>query len=130
MTSPATHDETREYLAEHALLWPAAAGRADFLPGDDAGRRCRSGRLLLADKDRLSLSPDGHGGMLAALDTSGALADMTGAAEFASCSISRSTIRWCRSAIQNSWAITCWPAPKCRRRWCASAACASKWATS
>jgi UDP-N-acetylglucosamine/UDP-N-acetylgalactosamine diphosphorylase len=34
------------------------------------------GRLLLAEKDSLALSPDGHGGSLSALSRSGALADM------------------------------------------------------
>jgi UDP-N-acetylglucosamine/UDP-N-acetylgalactosamine diphosphorylase len=34
------------------------------------------GKLLLAEKDSLALSPDGHGGSLRALDRSGALADM------------------------------------------------------
>jgi UDP-N-acetylglucosamine/UDP-N-acetylgalactosamine diphosphorylase len=34
------------------------------------------GRLLLAEKDSLALSPDGHGGSLSALARSGALADM------------------------------------------------------
>lgn len=35
-----------------------------------------SGELLLAEKDSLALSPDGHGGSLRALHRSGALADM------------------------------------------------------
>jgi len=35
-----------------------------------------NGRLLLAEKDSLALSPDGHGGSLRALAKSGALADM------------------------------------------------------
>ena len=34
------------------------------------------GRIILADKSSLFLSPDGHGGTLAALHSSGALADM------------------------------------------------------
>jgi len=34
------------------------------------------GKLLLAEKDSLALSPDGHGGSLRALEKSGALADM------------------------------------------------------
>ena len=34
------------------------------------------GKMLLAAKDSLALSPDGHGGSLRALDRSGALADM------------------------------------------------------
>src|SRR5712672_3736952 len=35
-----------------------------------------TGQMLLAEKDSLALSPDGHGGSLRALDRSGALADM------------------------------------------------------
>src|SRR5207302_2969130 len=35
-----------------------------------------SGEMLLADRDSLALSPDGHGGSLRALHRSGALADM------------------------------------------------------
>ena len=35
-----------------------------------------TGRLLLAEKHRLALSPDGHGGMLAAFHRSGAMADV------------------------------------------------------
>ena len=35
-----------------------------------------TGDMLLAEKDSLALSPDGHGGSLRALDKSGALADM------------------------------------------------------
>ncbi len=35
-----------------------------------------SGELLLAEKDSLALSPDGHGGSLRAIQRSGALADM------------------------------------------------------
>lgn len=35
-----------------------------------------SGKMLLAEKDSLALSPDGHGGSLKALARSGALADM------------------------------------------------------
>ena len=34
------------------------------------------GKLLLSEKDSLALSPDGHGGSLRALETSGALSDM------------------------------------------------------
>ena len=36
----------------------------------------RSGRILLADKGGISMSPDGHGGCIRALRESGALADM------------------------------------------------------
>ena len=77
MTSPATHDETIAYLDEK---------RRFGLPADDvhpsARAKCRpstsaTGRLLLEkQKIRSALSPDGHGGMLAALAKSGGLADM------------------------------------------------------
>jgi len=42
------------------------------MPAVDA----RTGKLLLARQDRLALSPDGHGGMLRALESSGALDDL------------------------------------------------------
>lgn len=75
MTSPATHDETVDWLA----------GRRYFgLPADDVRIFCQgtmpavdaaTGRLLLEQRDRLALSPDGHGGLLAALARSSNLAD-------------------------------------------------------
>ncbi len=78
MTSPATHDATVEYLDQHARFG---------LPADDLHIVCQaqmpavdltSGRVLLEAKDRLALSPDGHGGILAALARGGALDDMDG----------------------------------------------------
>jgi UDP-N-acetylglucosamine/UDP-N-acetylgalactosamine diphosphorylase len=72
MTSPATHEETVEYFAAHDRFG---------LPADDLHIFCQGtmpaldgdGKLLLEDKGRVFLSPDGHGGMLAALDRSGGL---------------------------------------------------------
>ena len=75
MTSPATHGDTAAYLAKHERFG---------LPGEDVQLFCQGtmpavdaakGRLLLAEKGRLFLSPDGHGGMLSAFNRSGALAD-------------------------------------------------------
>ncbi len=75
MTSPANHHETTEFLERHnffglppgdVILFPQG-----MLPALDF-----SGRLLLADKHRLALAPDGHGGVLKALLRGGALADM------------------------------------------------------
>lgn len=75
MTSPANHDETADFLFRHdffglprrdVFLFPQGV-----LPAFDF-----SGRLLLEDKHRLSLAPDGHGGVLKALLRSRALADM------------------------------------------------------
>lgn len=76
MTSPATHEETVAYLA---------ANENFGLPSDDVRIFCQgtmpavdavTGRLLLAEKGSLALSPDGHGGTLRGLHVSGALADM------------------------------------------------------
>ena len=77
MTSPATHDETVAYFQEHDNLGLAAEDLHIFCQGtmpalDDQGR------LLLAERDRIFLSPDGHGGMLAALAKSGGLAAAKG----------------------------------------------------
>jgi len=76
MTSPANHGETIAYLqqqnyfglpAEEVVVFCQAA-----MPAVDAG----TGKLLLADRGRLFLSPDGHGGVVAALRASGAADDV------------------------------------------------------
>lgn len=76
MTSPATDAPTREYLAEHDYFGFPAADVRIFCQGTMPAVDAASGRLLLEAKDRLSLSPDGHGGTLAALARSGSLDDM------------------------------------------------------
>ena len=75
MTSPPTHDESESFLREH-----------DFFGfnQDDVQLFCQgvmpavdeNGKLMLASKDSIFVSPDGHGGTLAALDKNGILADM------------------------------------------------------
>jgi UDP-N-acetylglucosamine/UDP-N-acetylgalactosamine diphosphorylase len=76
MTSPATHQATLDYLAASEHFGMAAEDITVFCQGTMPAVDVRSGRLLLTDKHALALSPDGHGGMLQALDTSGALADI------------------------------------------------------
>jgi UDP-N-acetylglucosamine/UDP-N-acetylgalactosamine diphosphorylase len=76
MTSPATHQETMAYLAEHDYFGLCREDVHIFCQGTMPAVDARNGRLLLAARDSLSLSPDGHGGMLAALVESGGLADM------------------------------------------------------
>ena len=74
MTSPATDEETVEFLESHDRFG---------LPSDDLLYFCQGtmpaiddeGRILLEEKGRIFLSPDGHGGMLAALAGSGCLRD-------------------------------------------------------
>ena len=76
MTSPATHEETIAYLVEHDRFG---------LPPDDLHVFCqaampavdaKTGKVLLAGREAVSLSPDGHGGMVAALIGSGSLDDL------------------------------------------------------
>ena len=64
MTSDATHAETVDFFEQHQNFGLSAEGEVHFfkqgnMPAVEAG----SGRLLLADKDRLCLSPNGHGGL-------------------------------------------------------------------
>jgi UDP-N-acetylglucosamine/UDP-N-acetylgalactosamine diphosphorylase len=76
MTSDATHDETVEFFESrrHFGLDPSAVFffRQGNMPAVDA----KTGRLLMAGPDSLCFSPDGHGGLLTALDRAGLLDDM------------------------------------------------------
>lgn len=75
MTSPPTHDESSSFLSENKFFgYP----QEDFkifcqgvMPAVDS-----EGRLILAEKGTIFVSPDGHGGTLAALAKSGCLKDM------------------------------------------------------
>jgi UDP-N-acetylglucosamine/UDP-N-acetylgalactosamine diphosphorylase len=75
MTSDINDAATRTYFETHNYFGCNAADvfffQQGMMPAFDM-----SGDLLLAEKDSLALSPDGHGGSLRALDRSGALADM------------------------------------------------------
>lgn len=75
MTSRANDGETREFFRAHGFfgldservafftqqMWPALSG---------------DGKVMLERPDRIFMSPDGHGGVLAALRAGGMLADM------------------------------------------------------
>ena len=76
MTSPATHEETNAYLEKQRWFGLSADDAHVFCQAQMPAVEISSGRLLLDENGRLALSPDGHGGMLAALATSGGLADM------------------------------------------------------
>ncbi len=78
MTSDATHHETAAFLASHdSFGLPADEVRLfqqGHLPAIDAA----TGRALLSAPGELALSPDGHGGMLAALAKASILQDWAG----------------------------------------------------
>ncbi len=75
MTSPETHEETVAFLAEHGRFGFPADDLYLFCQGTMPAVDARTGKVLLADRHRIVLSPDGHGGMLAAFHRSGAMAD-------------------------------------------------------
>jgi UDP-N-acetylglucosamine/UDP-N-acetylgalactosamine diphosphorylase len=76
MTSDATHAETVACFSEQHFFGlnpnDVRFFRQGNMPAVDAATR----KLLLADKGRLACSPDGHGGMLAALANTGLIEDM------------------------------------------------------
>ena len=77
MTSPATHADTLDYLAGHQYFGLPRDSVQVFCQGTMPAVDAASGKVLLAAPGELSLSPDGHGGMLAALAKAGALDDLT-----------------------------------------------------
>ena len=76
MTSPVTHDEQVEFLDEHDRFGLPADDVVLFCQGTMPAVDATTGKLLLAEKDSLFLSPDGHGGTVAALAASGAIEHM------------------------------------------------------
>ena len=68
MTSPATHDETVEFLETNGWFGITPENRLLFCQGTTPAVSMLDGKVLLADKGNLALSPDGHGGMLAAIN--------------------------------------------------------------
>jgi len=75
MTSPSNHDETLRFFSQHASFGLPPEDLI-FFPQRQMPAFHADGRVALADKDRIALSPDGHGGSLRALAESGALSDM------------------------------------------------------
>ncbi len=73
MTSPATHEETLSYLQTEKYLGLDPDQVHLFCQGTMPAVDAKSGKLLLESRDSLALSPDGHGGTVAALQRSGAL---------------------------------------------------------
>jgi len=73
LTSPATDEATRAYFRERDYLGLPPADVHFFCQGTMPAVDRANGRVLLADRHRIALSPNGHGGMLAALDECGGL---------------------------------------------------------
>ncbi len=76
MTSDATHGETVEYIEANNYFGLSPKGVHFFQQGRMPAVDIKTGRVLLESKSHLALSPDGHGGKLAALKNSGGLAKL------------------------------------------------------
>lgn len=76
MTSEATDAETQDYFNSNDFLGLSPDDVLIFQQGTMPAVDSKTGKLLLADKGSLALSPDGHGGTVAALDKNGCFADM------------------------------------------------------
>ena len=76
MTSPATHDETVAFFTEHGRFGLPEEDLFIFCQGTMPAVDAATGRVLLDAPNRIAASPDGHGGMVAAMLRSGALDDI------------------------------------------------------
>lgn len=76
MTSPATDEVTRKFLADNRWFGIPEGDARIFCQATMWAVDDRFERILLETPGSLFLGPDGHGGMLAALAKSGCLADM------------------------------------------------------
>lgn len=76
MTSPLNHEATVEYFEKNRFFGLDPQDVMFFPQGVMPSFEMGTGRILLAAKDELATNPDGHGGSLKALFTSGAIDDM------------------------------------------------------
>ena len=78
MTSDATHEETVDYFAANRRFGLPEGDLCVFKQGRMPAVDLATGKILLESPDRVAMSPDGHGGTLAALARNGCLADALG----------------------------------------------------
>lgn len=76
MTSPATHEATVQFLQQHDRLGLDESQLFVFCQGSMPAVDVQTGRLLMSAEGEVFMSPDGHGGTIAALDVSGAIEHM------------------------------------------------------
>ena len=74
MTSPQNHAETAAFFERHDSF--GVERLRLFVQGEMPAVDAVSGKILLAERGRVALSPDGHGGVIRALERCGALAEM------------------------------------------------------
>ncbi len=97
MTSAATHEETAAYLESQSYFGLPAADVRLFCQGQMPAVDATTGKVILAAKHKLALSPDGHGGMLAALSKCGVLDELerAGISQLFYCQVDNPLVRMC-----------------------------------
>jgi UDP-N-acetylglucosamine/UDP-N-acetylgalactosamine diphosphorylase len=73
MTSPATHTETEAFFQQHRNFGLPESAVSFFCQGTMPALDLLTGKLILQSKKELFLSPNGHGGTLTGLESSGLL---------------------------------------------------------
>ncbi|QDT01187.1 UTP--glucose-1-phosphate uridylyltransferase [Adhaeretor mobilis] len=76
MTSPVTHEDTVEFVEKHHRFGLTEDDLVIFCQGTMPAVDDKKGKVLMSAKDELFLSPNGHGGTVAALADSGAIEHM------------------------------------------------------
>lgn len=76
MTSAATHDDTVDFFGANNYFGLNRSDVHFFQQGSMPAVDLETGRILMKNKAELCLSPDGHGGLVTALQSSGLLAEM------------------------------------------------------
>ena len=71
MTSDATHAETVEFLKQHQYFELGEDTVHLFQQGSLPALDAATGRILMTSRSELALSPDGHGGLVAAMANAG-----------------------------------------------------------
>ena len=75
LTSPVNDEATRDFFVSNDY-WGLNPDDVMFVVQGTMPAIDYNGKLILADRHRLAINPDGHGGSLAAMKNSGALDDM------------------------------------------------------
>ena len=114
MTSPATHEPTVKFLEEHERFGIPEEDFTIFCQGSMPAVEAATGKLLLESPGRLFMSPDGHGGTVAALRKANLLDGMQRRGLNTSFTF-RSTTRSRRCATRSFWVITSWELRNSRR---------------
>jgi UDP-N-acetylglucosamine/UDP-N-acetylgalactosamine diphosphorylase len=101
MTSPATDAETRDYFARHQRCGLSEDQLVIFCQGTMPAVDAHTGQLLLSSPYSLALSPDGHGGLVAALDQNGCLqqAAQRGIELFYYAQVDNPLAEWCDAEL-------------------------------